>query len=98
MPSARTDLSLFAAALAARLPGQWTSEYRQHPTYQNQFDTIERLWDAGHVEYIVHQYVLGHEAVLHGPDGQHLYISYRPLRPRQFVVAPSAPTSSRTTS
>ncbi|WP_332757644.1 hypothetical protein [Streptomyces sp. MT206] len=91
MPSARADLSLFASALAARLPGQWTSTYRQHPTYPDQFGTIDRLWDLGHVEYIVHQYVLGHEAVLHGPDGQHLYVNDRPLRPGQFVVAPLSP-------
>ncbi|MFE5518436.1 hypothetical protein ACFQ9Q_12030 [Streptomyces virginiae] len=91
MPTARADLSLFASALAARLPGQWTSEYQQHPTYPDQFATIERLWDRGHVEYIVSQYVLGHEAVLHGPDGQHLYVNDRPLRPGQFVVAPLGP-------
>ncbi|MEW2583005.1 hypothetical protein [Streptomyces virginiae] len=91
MPSVRADLSLFASALAARLPGQWTSDYQQHPTYPDQFTNIERLWDTGHVEYIVSQYVLGHEAVLHGPDGQHLYVNDRPLRPGQFVVAPLSP-------
>ncbi|MFC9582046.1 hypothetical protein ACFVJ8_04240 [Streptomyces yangpuensis] len=91
MPSARADLSLFASALAARLPGQWTSNYRLHLTFEDQCGTIDRLWDRGHVEYIVSQYVLGHEAVLHGPDGQHLYVADRPLRPRQFVVAPLGP-------
>ncbi|MGW6706211.1 hypothetical protein ACWGDE_15140 [Streptomyces sp. NPDC054956] len=91
MPSARADLSLFASALAARLPGQWTSNYRQHLTYEDQCATIDRLWDRGHVEYIVSQYVLGHEAVLHGPDSQHLYVTDRPLRPGQFVVAPLGP-------
>ncbi|MCX4529241.1 hypothetical protein OG982_26705 [Streptomyces sp. NBC_01551] len=91
MPSARADLSLFASALAARLPGQWTSNYRLHLTFEDQCATIDRLWDRGHVEYIVSQYVLGHEAVLHGPDGQHLYVTDRPLRPRQFVVAPLGP-------
>ncbi|MFJ9789405.1 hypothetical protein [Streptomyces globosus] len=91
MPSARADLSLFTSALGARLPGQWTSDYQQHPTYPDQFGAIERLWDRGHVEYIVSQYVLGHEAVLHGPDDQHLYVTDRPLRPGQFVVAPLVP-------
>ncbi|MEU7415097.1 hypothetical protein [Streptomyces antibioticus] len=91
MSSARADLSLFASALAARLPGQWTSNYRLHLTFEDQCATIDRLWDRGHVEYIVSQYVLGHEAVLHGPDGQHLYVTDRPLRPRQFVVAPLGP-------
>ncbi|MFG2294658.1 hypothetical protein [Streptomyces sp. NPDC048603] len=91
MPSARADLSLFASALAARLPGQWTSDYQQHLTFESQCATIDRLWDCGHVEYIVSQYVLGHEAILHGPDGQRLYVTDRPLRPGQFVVAPLCP-------
>ncbi|MEU0426113.1 hypothetical protein ABZ235_21340 [Streptomyces canus] len=46
MTSPRTDLSAFAAGLAARLPGNWTSEYHRHPTYKDQFPTVERLWDA----------------------------------------------------
>lgn len=91
MPSTRADLSLFASALAARLPGQWTSGYRRHLTFESQCATIDRLWDRGHVEYIASQYVLGHEAILHGPDGQHLYVTDRPLRPRQFVVAALSP-------
>ncbi|MET9958156.1 hypothetical protein ABZ128_03560 [Streptomyces sp. NPDC006326] len=53
MPSARADLSLFASALAARLPGQRTSAYRQHRTYPDQFAAIDRLWGRSHVDYIV---------------------------------------------
>ncbi|WP_406439094.1 hypothetical protein OHB14_51520 [Streptomyces sp. NBC_01613] len=91
MPQARTDLNSFATALALRLPGSWTSEYHRHPTYQDQFPTIERLWDAGHVDYIVSQYVLGHDAVLNGPAGEQLYVTDRPLYRHQFVVAALEP-------
>ncbi|MFJ9033635.1 hypothetical protein ACIRQP_35055 [Streptomyces sp. NPDC102274] len=91
MPPPRADLSAFATALAARLPGDWTSEYHRHAAYEDQFPIIDRLWDIGHVDYIVSQYVLVHDAVLYGPDDQALYIADRPLRPRQFVVAPLEP-------
>jgi hypothetical protein len=91
MPSPRTDLAAFAAGLAARLPGTWTSEYRRHASYAAQFPTIDRLWDTGHVDYIVSQYQLGHEAVLHGPDQHLLYVTDRPLYRDQFVVAPLEP-------
>ncbi|MER5782651.1 hypothetical protein ABT104_13125 [Streptomyces mobaraensis] len=91
MPPSRTDLSAFATGLAAHLPGAWTSEYHRHTDYADQFPTAERLWDTGHVDYIVSQYVLDHDAVLHGPDNQRLYVADRPLRPRQFVVAPLEP-------
>jgi hypothetical protein len=94
MPPARTDLSAFAADLAARLPGTWTSESHRHVAYQDQFPTVERLWDHGHVNYLVSEYVLGHDAVLHGPDDQQLYLADRPLYPHQFVVAPLEPEGS----
>ncbi|MDX2821029.1 hypothetical protein PV416_07980 [Streptomyces ipomoeae] len=96
MSASRTDLSAFATALAARLPGTWTSEYHRHAAYENQFPTIERLWDAAHVDYIVSQYVLGHDAVLNGPDGQQLYVTDRPLYRHQFVVAPLEPEGFET--
>ncbi|MCP3821400.1 hypothetical protein NLX86_25880 [Streptomyces sp. A3M-1-3] len=91
MPAPRTDLSSFADALADRLPGHWTSEYAQHDSYAQQFVTVEKLWDTGHVDYIVSQYVLGHHAVLHDQDGRQLYLTDRPLYSRQFVVAPLEP-------
>lgn len=50
-----------------RLPGTWTSEYRRHAQYADQIPRTEQLWDAGHVENIVSQYVLTHDAVIHGP-------------------------------
>ncbi|WP_206341507.1 hypothetical protein [Streptomyces ureilyticus] len=91
MPQPCTDLSAFATTLAARLPGTWASEYHRHAAYQDQFPTIERLWDTGHVDYIVSQYVLGHDAVLHGPGDEQLYVTDGPRYPHQFVVAPLEP-------
>ncbi|MGW7169976.1 hypothetical protein ACWGH3_32805 [Streptomyces sp. NPDC054884] len=46
MTSPRTDLSAFAAGLAARLPGTWTSEYQRHARYAEQFPRTDELWDA----------------------------------------------------
>ncbi|MET9664940.1 hypothetical protein ABZY19_06155 [Streptomyces sp. NPDC006475] len=91
MTSHRTDLSAFAAGLAARLPGTWTSKYQRHAQYADQFPRTDELWDTGHVDYIVSQYVLTHDAVLHGPADQRLYVTDRPRYPHQFVVAPLAP-------
>ncbi|MFD3589763.1 hypothetical protein [Streptomyces sp. NPDC058683] len=96
MPAPRpTSLSLFAAALAERLPGPWTSQYHRYRSFEDQFPTIERLWDVGHVDYIVSQYALGHDAVLHGPAGQQLYVTDRPRYRHQFVVAPLEPQGFR---
>jgi hypothetical protein len=58
MTSPRTDLSAFATGLADRLPGIWTSDYQSHAQYADQFPRTEQLWDAGHVDYVVSQYVL----------------------------------------
>ncbi|MGW5868265.1 hypothetical protein ACWFRJ_39670 [Streptomyces sp. NPDC055239] len=91
MASPRTDLSAFAAGLAARLPGAWTSTYQRHAAYRDQFPTTNQVWDTGQVGHIVSQYVLAHDAVLHGPEAQRLYVTDRPLYPHQFVVAPLQP-------
>ncbi|MFJ4918449.1 hypothetical protein [Streptomyces sp. NPDC088725] len=91
MPTPRTDLSTFASGLADRLPGTWTSTYHRHAAYRDQFPTAGQLWDVGHVQHVVGTYVLRHDAVLHGPKSQRLYICDRPQYPRQFVVAPLEP-------
>ncbi|MFE6163146.1 hypothetical protein ACFQ7F_30010 [Streptomyces sp. NPDC056486] len=91
MTSPRTDLSAFATGLAARLPGTWTSTYQRHAAYRDQFPTTNQVWDISHVGHIVSQYVLTHDAVLHGPETQRLYVTDRPLYPHQFVVAPLQP-------
>ncbi|WP_330434583.1 hypothetical protein OIC43_09450 [Streptomyces sp. NBC_00825] len=93
MPTPRTDLSAFATGLAARLPGPWTSTYQHHAAYKDQYRTNNQLWDSGHVDYVVSTYVLPHEAVLRGPEGERLYVTHRPRYSHQFVVAALQPTS-----
>ncbi|MFJ9667661.1 hypothetical protein ACIRPP_24115 [Streptomyces sp. NPDC101219] len=95
MTSLRTDLAAFAAGLSARLPGTWTSQYQRHSQYADQFPRTEQLWDTGHVDYVVSQYVLTHDAVLQGPADQRLYVTDRPRYPHQFVVAALAPDGAR---
>ncbi|MFF2189681.1 hypothetical protein [Streptomyces sp. NPDC058155] len=87
-----TDLSGFAAALAARLPGTWTSHYHQHATYPEQFALAHQVWDLGHVHWAVSEFVLRHDAELRGPHGQRLYIIERPLKRGQFLVTPLQPS------
>ncbi|MGW5096373.1 hypothetical protein ACWEQ1_17570 [Streptomyces nodosus] len=94
MTSPRSDLSAFAAGLAARLPATWTSECQRHAQHADQLPRTVKLWDNGHVDHIVSQYVLTHDAVLHGPAGQQLYVAERPRYPHQFVVAPLTPAGA----
>ncbi|WP_405795134.1 hypothetical protein [Streptomyces longwoodensis] len=94
MTSPRTDLSAFATGPADRLPGIWTSDYQRHAQYADQVPRTEQLWDAGHVDYVVSQYVLTRDAVLHGPANQRPYVTDRPRYPHQFVVAPLAPVGT----
>ncbi|MEW1616024.1 MULTISPECIES: hypothetical protein [unclassified Streptomyces] len=86
-----TTLETLAANMAARLPGGWTSTYQHYALYEHQFSTTNRLWDTGHVQHIAITYVLGHGAVLRGPEGQELYVTDRPRYPHQVVVAPLEP-------
>lgn len=86
-----TGLSGFATALAARLPGTWTSLYHQHTAYREQFALANQVWDLGHVHWAVSEFVLRHDAELNGPHGQRLYVIERPLKPGQFLVAPLQP-------
>ncbi|MEV5605484.1 hypothetical protein AB0L33_28985 [Streptomyces sp. NPDC052299] len=83
-------LETFASALAARLPGDWTSTYEHYTRYEDQFPTTTRLWDNGHVSDLASTYV-GHGAVLRGPEDQELYVTDRPRFPHEVVVAPLAP-------
>lgn len=90
-PRLRADLSVFAAALAARLPGHWTSAYHQHTAYRDQFPAADQLWGTGDVSWALSEFVLGHDAVLSGPGGQRLYVVDRPLHHRQFLVGALVP-------
>lgn len=91
MTNSATDLSAFAAALAARLPGTWTSRYHRHTAYPEQFALSNQVWDLGHVHWAVSEFVLRHDAELNAPHGQRLYVIERPLRLGQFLVAPLQP-------
>ncbi|MGJ5751605.1 hypothetical protein FB563_4050 [Streptomyces puniciscabiei] len=91
MNAYRTDLASFADALASRLPGEWTSQYHQHTQYKDQFPLSDRVWDCGHVQWAVSEFVLGHHCTLTGPDDQQLCVIDRPLHRHQFLVAPLAP-------
>ncbi len=91
MPASRADLASFSEALAARLPGDWHSTYRQHDAHGDQFPLDDEVWDNGHVNWAFSEFVLGHDAQLAGPDGQRLCVIDRPLHPDQFLVVPLAP-------
>ncbi len=91
LSSPPTPLSDFAVELVSRLPGTWRSEYHRHTTYSDQFPAAERLWDSGHVDWTVSEYVLGHHAVLSGPAGEELYLIERPRHRGQFLVAALEP-------
>ncbi|MGC4950019.1 hypothetical protein ACLQ2N_27945 [Streptomyces sp. DT224] len=84
-------LETFASALAAHLPGDWTSTYEHYTRYKDQYPTTNRLWDNGHVSDLASTYALGHGAVLRGPEDQELYVTGRPRYPHEVVVAPLAP-------
>ncbi|MEU4347044.1 hypothetical protein [Streptomyces sp. NPDC023838] len=91
MPASRADLASFADSLASRLPGDWHSAYRQHDQYGDQFPLDDEVWDVGHVHWAVGVFVLRHDALLSGPDGQRLCVIDRPLHLDQFLVAPLEP-------
>ncbi|MFF3088691.1 hypothetical protein ACFVRB_27130 [Streptomyces nojiriensis] len=89
--SARGDLAAFAEALAARLPGTWTSTYTRHAAYHDQIGTTSELWDAGAVGYAASNFVLGHQAVLGRADGARLLLFDRPRYPAQFMIGALEP-------
>ncbi|WP_125521647.1 hypothetical protein [Streptomyces sp. WAC 06783] len=94
MPQPRTDLSRFASRLAYHLPGDWHYRYRRHSAYPEQFRHGQQVWGYGPALQAIHEFVLEHEVVMGGPDGQRLYIIDRPLRRDQFLVAPLIPAAN----
>ncbi|KUN02150.1 hypothetical protein AQI95_29205 [Streptomyces yokosukanensis] len=94
-PHTRARLSGFASALAARLPGTWHSEIESYPAFEDQFPVAERIWDFGPSQSAPLDVHLEHAAVLHGFDGQQLYVMARPRCPHQFLVAPLQPDGFR---
>ncbi|MFF9785093.1 hypothetical protein [Streptomyces nigrescens] len=92
-PAHRPDLQTFAAALAERLPGTWTANYAQHTSDADQFDRGWYIWDfQGVVERARLTCVLGHDAILTGPDATRLYVIERPRYPQQFLAAAIMPS------
>ncbi|MCC2275560.1 hypothetical protein LKL35_09010 [Streptomyces sp. ET3-23] len=91
MTTQRTDLASFADALASRLPGEWTSQHHQHTEYKDQFPLGDQVWDCGHIQWAVSEFVLGHHALLNGPGSQQLCVIDRPLHRHHFLVAPLTP-------
>ncbi|WP_406346553.1 hypothetical protein OH787_06400 [Streptomyces sp. NBC_01547] len=89
--STRGDLAAFAEALAARLPGPWTSTYTRHAAYHDQIATTSELWDVGAVGYAASNFVLGHQAVLGRADGARLLLFDRPRYPAQFMIGALEP-------
>ncbi len=91
--STRGDLAAFAEALAARLPGPWTSTYTRHAAYHDQIATTSELWDVGAVGYAASNFVLGHQAVLGRADGARLLLFDRPRHPAQFMIGALEPAA-----
>ncbi|MFW6724186.1 hypothetical protein ACHZ98_29360 [Streptomyces sp. MAR4 CNY-716] len=87
----RPELTTFAPAVAGRLPGNWTNQLNP-TTGPEHYAALERLWDeAGHVASFIEDYIHTDDVLLHGPDGQQLYVTHRPLRSGEFVVAALMP-------
>ncbi|WP_181787497.1 hypothetical protein [Streptomyces phytophilus] len=92
MPPHRPDLTAFAPAVAGRLPGHWTIRFNPATTGPEHYSILERLWDeAGHAASLIEEYVHIDDAVMHGPGVQQLYVTHRPLKSAEFVIAPLAP-------
>ncbi|MFJ6898151.1 hypothetical protein [Streptomyces hokutonensis] len=90
MPTPHDELSAFATALAARLPGTWTSTPPQ--VDDDSCSLITRVWDNGHINWAA-----GYDRTLHvlldGPDRQQLCVFKRPVgRGGEFLVTPMHPT------
>lgn len=90
MPTPHDELSAFATALAARLPGTWTSTPPQ--VDDASCSLIVRVWDVGHINRAA-----GYDTMLHvllnGPDRQQLCVFKRPVgRGGEFLVTPMHPT------
>lgn len=89
--STRGDLAAFAEAVAARLPGAWTSTYTRHSAYHDQIATTSKVWDIGAVGYAASEFVIGHQAVLTRADGARLLLFDRPRYKAQFMIGAMGP-------
>lgn len=69
IPPGTHDLTPHRPVRLRRRPGRPPARHldQRHAQYADQIPRTEQLWDAAHVENIVSQYVLTHDAVIHGP-------------------------------
>lgn len=65
--------------------------YAGFPAPAHQVPIAERVWGIGTIRRALHEFPRSPVALLHGPDDQQLCVIDRPLRSRQYLVAPVKP-------
>ncbi|MGW0137540.1 hypothetical protein [Streptomyces calvus] len=73
------------------LPGVWFRKYEGVPLPPDLLPISKRVWDVGITQGALLNSTRAPIALLHGPYGQELCVVARPLRPRQYLVAPLEP-------
>jgi hypothetical protein len=76
-----------------RLPGSWIAVAERFTERFQQHQATERLWDTGHLDWAVSEFVHDETALLIGPRDELLVVFDRPLRRDQFLVGAIAPPS-----
>jgi hypothetical protein len=87
-----SGLRAFSDALALRLAGHWSAAAIAPFDYgPASADVKDRLWDHGHVEWALQDFIQEEAAVLDGPAKENFVVIPRPLRRGKFLVAALAP-------
>jgi hypothetical protein len=85
-------LRAFSDALARRLPASWSAvtedDFAHSPA---RAEVIDKLWDHGHVEWALQDFVHHEAALLVGPVDELFVVLARPLHSGQFLVAAITP-------
>jgi hypothetical protein len=85
-------LRAFSDALARRLPGSWSAVTEDYFAYSPAHaDVMDRLWDNGHAEWALNDFVHHEAALLDSPGNENFVVLARPLHSGQFLVAALAP-------
>lgn len=84
-------MSRFATALAARLPGDWTSSDLDWSDQAECRRVTDFLWDHAAMDHVVFTYHLTRGALLTANDFTQLLVIDRPTRPGQFFVGALTP-------
>jgi hypothetical protein len=85
-------LRAFSDALARRLPGSWSAVTEDYFAYSPAHaDVMDRLWDNGHAEWALQDFVHEEAALLDGPGGERFVVLARPQHRGQFLVAALSP-------